>query len=82
MLAEMAASNESYFQYAMRLSREHRDYFLGTRLDDAQRLQFEAEASRSLAEQRDIEAADKLSFAEYLENYFSQTAMNTKKLSA
>ncbi len=82
MLAEMAASNESYFQYAMRLSREHRDYFLGTRLDDAQRLQFEAEASRSLAEQRDIEAADKLSFAEYLENYFSQTAMNRKKLSA
>jgi glutamate--cysteine ligase len=82
MLSEMAASNESYFQYAMRLSREHRDYFLETRLDEAQRLQFEAEATRSLAEQREIEASDKLSFTEYLQKYFSQTALSTKKLSA
>ena len=82
MLSAMAASDESYFQYAMRLSREYRKFFLDSRLDDARRLQFEAEASRSLAEQREIEASDKLSFAEYLEHYFSQTAVDVKKLSA
>ncbi len=82
MLAEMAASDESFFQYSMRLSREHRDFFLDTPLADAQRGQFAAEASRSLAEQRDIEASDRSSFAEYLENYFQQTTIDPKKLSA
>jgi glutamate--cysteine ligase len=82
MLAEMATSDESYFQYAMRLSREHQDFFLSSPLDAARRVQFEAEAARSLAEQRDIEASDKVSFAEYLQNYFKQTAIDRKKLSA
>jgi glutamate--cysteine ligase len=82
MLAEMAASDESFFQYAMRLSREHRELFANAGLADARREQFEAEVSRSHAEQRDIEASDKLSFAEYLENYFRQTAVDPKKLSA
>ncbi|GMQ77235.1 MAG: glutamate--cysteine ligase [Gammaproteobacteria bacterium] len=82
MLAEMAASDESFFQYSMRLSREHRDFFVDAPLTDAQRERFEAEASRSLAEQRDIEASDNSSFAEYLESYFRQTAIDSKKLSA
>lgn len=82
MLAQMAASNESYFQYALRLSREHREFFLNARLDDVQREQFEAEARRSLAEQREIEASDKISFAEYLDNYFRQSAMDPEKRSA
>ena len=82
MLAEMAASDESYFQYAMRLSREHQAYFEGTALDDAKRAAFEAEAARSLAEQAAIEAADTLSFPEYLEKYFSQSATDPRRLSA
>ena len=82
MLAEMQAADESCFQYAMRLSREHRDYFASARLGEAKRERFETEASRSLAAQRDIEASDKLSFAEYLEHYFRQTLPDRKKLSA
>ena len=82
MLAEMAASDESFFQYAMRLSREHRDLFANAGLAEPRREQFKAEVSRSYAEQRDIEASDELSFAEYLENYFQQTATDPKKLSA
>jgi glutamate--cysteine ligase len=82
MLAEMAASNESYFEYAMRRSHEYRDFFLSTGLDDARRVQFEAEAARSLAEQGEIEASDKVSFATYLQNYFGQTAIDGKRLSA
>ncbi|TFH46663.1 MAG: glutamate--cysteine ligase [Lysobacterales bacterium] len=82
ILAEMATSNESFFVYSMRLSREHREFFLDTRLDDARRVQFEAEAARSLTEQRDIEASDKSSFAEYLQNYFRQTAIDRKRRSA
>jgi glutamate--cysteine ligase len=82
MLAEMKAADESFFQYAMRLSRQHRDYFQSTRLTDDKRERFETEASRSLAAQRDIEASDELTFPEYLENYFKQSAIDTKKLTA
>jgi len=82
MLAEMAASDESYFQYAMRLSREHQDFFVRSQLDDARRGQFEDEAERSLTEQREIEAADTLTFPEYLENYFRQSALDAKRMSA
>jgi glutamate--cysteine ligase len=82
MLAQMAASNESYFQYALRLSREHRDYFVNSRLADAKREQFEDEVRRSLAQQREIEASDKISFAEYLKNYFSQSVADPEKRSA
>jgi glutamate--cysteine ligase len=82
MLAEMAASDESYFQYAMRMSREHRDFFVQSRLDDARSRLFEDEAQRSLTEQREIEAADTMSFPDYLEKYFRQSALDPKKLSA
>jgi glutamate--cysteine ligase len=82
MLAEMAACDESFFQYAMRLSREHRDFFASARLTDARREQFEAEVSRSFAAQRDMEASDELTFAEYLENYFQQSATDPDKLTA
>ena len=82
MLANMEASDESFYQYAMRVSREHRDFFANTPLADERRTQFEAEASRSLAEQRQIEASDSVSFADYLANYFQQSAMDPKKLSA
>jgi glutamate--cysteine ligase len=81
MLSEMKAANESFFQYAMRLSRQHRDHFKSTHLSDEKREGFETEASRSLAAQRDIEGADAMSFSEYLENYFKQSAYSDKALS-
>ena len=82
MLAEMVARDESFFQYAMRMSQEHQEFFARTPLADAQRAQFEAEASRSLAAQRQIEASDTASFADYLEHYFEQSAIGPKKRSA
>jgi len=82
MLAEMHAADESCYQYAMRLSREHRDYFAGARLGEAKLERFETEASRSIAAQRDIEASDAIPFSEYLDNYFRQTLPDRKKLSA
>ena len=82
MLAEMAARDESFFQYAMRLSREHRDFFANAHLSGTRREQFEAEVSRSFAQHRDMEASDELSFSEYLENYFKQSATDSHKLTA
>jgi glutamate--cysteine ligase len=82
ILAEMDAANESFFEFAMRISRQHEDYFQNAALCDEKRARFEAEASRSLEVQRDIEASDKMSFSDYLENYFKQSAVDTKKLSA
>ena len=72
MLAEMRARGESFFQFAQRLSLQHHRYFMQQEhsLEDQQLL--EREASDSWQRQRDIEAADRLSFDEFLERYFSQ----------
>ena len=51
-------------------------------LAEDKRRQFETEASRSLEAQREIEASDNVSFSEYLDNYFKQSAADNKKLSA
>jgi glutamate--cysteine ligase len=74
VLAEMEASGESFFQYAMRMSVAHQEHFRATALPEEQHRRFTQEASRSLAEQRDIEASDDISFETYLERYFSQSA--------
>ena len=78
----MAASDESYFQYAMRLSREHQVNYAKAGLAQDRRAQFEAEVTRSLAEQRDIETSDSISFEQYLETYFRQSAIDPKRLTA
>jgi len=72
MLAEMRDRGESFFQFAQRMSLQHHDYFAqqAISLGDQQLLEREAEDSRQ--RQREIEAADRLSFDEFLEHYFSQ----------
>ncbi len=72
MLAEMRANQESFFQFAMRMSRQHYDYFNARTLTDQRRRFFEEEADRALERQHDLEANTDLSFDEYLERYFAQ----------
>ncbi len=73
MLAEMRASGENFFRCARRLSEQHRNHFKAQPLSE-ERVQFFTEAAaQSLQTQRDIEAADTLSFDEFLQRYFEQT---------
>jgi glutamate--cysteine ligase len=46
---------------------------MNKKMSSAQRRMFVEEAARSLAQQREIEAADSISFEEYLRRYFAQS---------
>ncbi len=72
MLAEMRSSGENFFRCARRLSEQHRRYFESRPLAEDRELFFTEAAQRSLQEQRAIEAADVISFDEFLQQYFTQ----------
>ena len=72
VLEEMRTTNCSYFDFALAMSRSHRDYFTSiTALSDARRDEFVNEAGESVARQRDIEASDDIGLDEYLSQYFA-----------
>jgi len=73
VLKDMRSHGEGFFRFARRLSETHRDCFLKHPLDPSNEARFVAEAAASLEEQAAIEAADTLSFEEYLHRYFSQS---------
>jgi glutamate--cysteine ligase len=63
---------ESFFDLALRMSREHKAYFLDLYPPNEERLkEFASEAQESLRAQRAIEASDRGTFAEYLQRYFA-----------
>jgi glutamate--cysteine ligase len=72
ILAAMCEHEEGFFQFTQRMSQQHQRYFLDLPLDAAQARNFDATATRSLAEQQAIEAADRISFDEFLRKYFAQ----------
>ncbi|MGH8400960.1 MAG: glutamate--cysteine ligase, partial [Gammaproteobacteria bacterium] len=73
ILGEMREHRESFFHFAQRLSRRHREFFLNRRLGAAVADDFTRMAQKSLEDQARLEAADTLSFDAYLQCYFSQT---------
>ncbi|HET7176688.1 MAG TPA: glutamate--cysteine ligase [Gammaproteobacteria bacterium] len=73
VLKDMRAHGESFFRFAERMSETHRRRFLAEPLPASAEARFVAEAAASLQEQADIEAADRLSFDDYLHQYFSQS---------
>ena len=73
ILASMREHNEGYFQFARRMSLQHQQYFLEQEHTAAQFQAFMDTARQSLAEQKSLEAADEISFDEFLERYFAQT---------
>ena len=72
VLAELRTHAEAFFEFAMRKSAEHRATLLDAVLPSARKAALEAEAVASHRAQRELEAADRLSFPEYLERYFAQ----------
>ncbi|HVO45199.1 MAG TPA: glutamate--cysteine ligase [Steroidobacteraceae bacterium] len=72
LLAELRETGESFFGLALRMSRQHRAYFLDLYPPNGERLaEFAAQAQESLARQASIEASDKGTFEEYLARYFA-----------
>ncbi len=72
LLAEMRQSGDSFFELARRMSKLHKDYFLGLYPPNERRLAEFAEAARESHEaQARIEAADTMDFDSYLKNYLA-----------
>ena len=72
VLEEMRTRSEAFFEFAMRRSEEHRATLLAAPLPAARKAALEAEAAASRRAQREIEAADRFSFPEYLRRHFAQ----------
>ena len=72
LLTEMRQTGETFFELAQRMSKLHKDYFLGLYPPNERRLaEFAAEAEESHAAQEHIEATDKVDFATYLADYLA-----------
>ena len=71
LLEELRTARCSFFEYALSAAKNHRDYFASiTPLSEERRSEFEQEAARSIARQKEIEESDSISFDEYLANYY------------
>jgi glutamate--cysteine ligase len=71
LLAELGGG-ESFFDLALRMSAEHKAYFLDLYPPNEERLkEFASEAHESLRAQRAIEAGERGTFQEYLRRYFA-----------
>jgi len=71
-LLEMRTNEESFFNFALRMSALHKSYFLELYSPNESRQdEFAAEAEASLREQSRVEASDTLSFDDYLTRYFA-----------
>ena len=72
LMTELATTNESFFELALRMSMMHKDYFLELYPPNKERLsEFAIDAVHSIQKQREIEASDKESFETYLARYFA-----------
>ncbi|MFK8069096.1 MAG: glutamate--cysteine ligase [Gammaproteobacteria bacterium] len=70
VIAEMHENDQSFFDFAMKKSEQHRDYFFNLSVDQKQFSQMEEMAEQSHNEQQAIEATEQLPFEQFLENYF------------
>lgn len=73
VLADMRDTGESFFDYALRVSRLHREYFEAlVEVSEPRREHLTKLAADSRRQQAQIEAADTIGFGEFLERYFAQ----------
>jgi glutamate--cysteine ligase len=72
-LEELRSTGESFAQFALRMSKVHKNYFLDLYPPNEQRLaQFATQAAESLEKQAAIERSDNVTFDQYLANYFAR----------
>jgi glutamate--cysteine ligase len=73
LLDAMRANGEGFFDFAQRLSRQHRDWLGAQGLEAPRSADFDRLARESVDRQRQIEAEDHLGFDEFLAAYFAQS---------
>jgi glutamate--cysteine ligase len=73
VLQHMRDEGTGFFQFAMAMAEGHKDYFAALAALESERLGiYTDEAAESLERQQQIEAADTMSFDEYLARYYSE----------
>jgi glutamate--cysteine ligase len=72
VLREMREQNLPYYRFALGYSNRWKEHFDQHTLDPAEADSLRDESTASLARQQDIEAADELSFEDYLAAYYRQ----------
>lgn len=72
ILKEMQRQGLSFYQHTHQWAIRHAAYFLDGKLPDDLKEHYSQLAQASLAEQKKLEGDDKLSFDEYLQQYFAQ----------
>jgi glutamate--cysteine ligase len=73
MLDEMRDKGEGFYQFARRLSHQHRRYFLERDLSAQRVAELDDMAVQSLAEQERLEAGPQADFDRFLADYFAET---------
>ena len=73
MLREMRDRDEGFFHFAQRMSEIHRHFFNNLPMSETSERYFSELAAKSLEDQQAWEAADGVSFEEYLQRYFAQS---------
>lgn len=72
LLSELRTGDASFFEFALACAVGHKQYFADlVALSTERQQELASEADESLIRQREIEAADDISFDEYLERWFS-----------
>ena len=72
MLADMIDRGEEFYDFSLRMSKQHQQWFAGRALDAEKRDGFEAEAVKSIIAQKNIEGSDDMPFDVFLQNYMAQ----------
>ena len=73
MLEEMSQKGEGFFQYAMRMSKQHHETFTEKPLNDEKIRFYQDLTLSSLQQQKLIEESDSLPFDRFLQAYFSKS---------
>lgn len=72
MLNEMRDRGEGFYHFAKRKSEIHQHFFRNLPLSDTREAEFQELAAKSLEDQKAVEAADEMTFPDYLSRYFAQ----------
>ena len=74
ILAGMKSTHTPFGSFGLRTSEQHKHYFKQHQLDSMTTRKFDEFSNASHIKQKEIEDNDKISFDEFLENYFSQSS--------
>jgi glutamate--cysteine ligase len=72
ILTEMIDNKEEFFNYSLRMSKQHQEWFCQRPLDAETQQTFKDAAKQSITRQHEIEASDTQSFEQFLKSYFAQ----------